>query len=146
MKNCISCKQSKALSEFNKNKARKDGLQSRCRPCDQAYAKKLYHSDPYFKDRTVGRNLVNKNTNKSKMIEYLADKKCANCPESDPIVLEFDHRNPKTKLGNISEMVSSGLSWKRILEEIDKCDILCSNCHKKKTAKQFGYYKYALMV
>ena len=40
----------------------------------------------------------------------------------------------------ISNMVNRGYSWKSILIEIDKCDIRCANCHRRRTAKQFGWY------
>jgi hypothetical protein len=53
--------------------------------------------------------------------------------------LEFDHRGNKVK--NVSEMLGSSCTWGTILKEINKCDVRCSNCHKIKTAKDFGWYK-----
>lgn len=65
---------------------------------------------------------------------------CKDCGEKDPIVLEFDHKDPKTKSFNIGD--SYGKSIDSIKEEILKCDIVCANCHRKRTAKMFNYYKY----
>lgn len=58
------------------------------------------------------------------------------CGESDPIVLEFDHLANKDK--NIAEI--QGWSLKRLEREINKCQVLCANCHRRKTAKQFGWH------
>lgn len=65
---------------------------------------------------------------------------CVDCGEIDPIVLEFDHVDPATKLFNIGE--SYGKSKEVILSEIMKCDIVCANCHRKRTARMFNYYRY----
>lgn len=65
---------------------------------------------------------------------------CVYCNEKDPIVLEFDHKDPSIKLFNIGE--SYYKSKTNILEEIAKCDIVCSNCHRRRTAKQYNYFRY----
>ena len=62
--------------------------------------------------------------------------------ETDPVVLDFDHRDEKEKKYNISEMVLRfQKAWVTIEEEIEKCDIRCANCHRRRTAKQFNWYK-----
>ena len=77
---------------------------------------------------------------RAQMYEYLSDKCCIDCGEKDPIVLDFDHRDPKEKTRNVSKFLSGHNSWKSILKEIDKCDIRCSNCHRRKSHKQFKYF------
>lgn len=71
---------------------------------------------------------------------YLKDKSCVDCRISDPVVLDFDHRVLEEKKYNISQMMPSH-NWSVIKEEIDKCDAVCANCHRKRTAKQFGWRK-----
>ena len=67
--------------------------------------------------------------------EYLkvfkSNKGCAKCKESDPVCLEFHHKDKKLKKKAIATMISKNFSHKKILLEVKKCTILCSNCHKK---------------
>lgn len=55
---------------------------------------------------------------------------CVSCGNSDVRVLEFHHRSPSIKKSNISAMVHSLTSRDKILTEINKCDVLCVNCHR----------------
>lgn len=73
------------------------------------------------------------------MVAHLKENRCVDCGESDPIVLQFDHREPSEKSGNVSALISRGNSWSRVLAEIEKCDVRCANCHMRRTAKQFGW-------
>jgi hypothetical protein len=49
--------------------------------------------------------------------------------------LEFHHRDPATKAFNVSER--KGYAWKRTKDEVRKCDVICSNCHKIKEAEKW---------
>lgn len=80
------------------------------------------------------------------MLVYLKDKSCIKCGINDIRVLEFDHINPKTKSFSIARAITSTLSWENILSEMAKCQILCVNCHKIKTAKEANWYKNKTFV
>jgi len=80
--------------------------------------------------------------NKTYVLGYLTQHPCVDCGEKDPIVLEFDHRDPKEKCDNIAHLISTRSTIKIIEKEITKCDVRCANCHRRKTAKQFGYQKW----
>lgn len=71
--------------------------------------------------------------------EYLLTHPCVDCGEADPIVLDFDHVDHTLKTANISKMVRDRARWSRIEEEIAKCEVRCANCHRRRTAKQFGW-------
>ncbi len=71
---------------------------------------------------------------KAKVIEYLATHPCVDCGEADVVVLEFDHVRGKKKR-TIASMLVQGYSFEKILKEIEKCDVRCANCHRRKTAK-----------
>ena len=74
------------------------------------------------------------------LLEFLSSKTCIDCGENDPIVLEFDHRNPNKKFKQISDMLSGHYSWQSVLKEIRKCKVRCANCHRRKTYLQFGHF------
>ena len=76
------------------------------------------------------------------LLEYLSSKKCIDCGESDPIVLDFDHIEPKNKFKPVSRMLSGHWSWESLTKEIAKCEIRCANCHRRKTyIEQGGFGK-----
>jgi len=54
---------------------------------------------------------------------------CSKCGYSDhPVALHFHHLEPVKKHGTISVLVKKG-SLDRIKQEMEKCEILCANCH-----------------
>ena len=65
---------------------------------------------------------------------------CVKCGENGPVVLEFDHVRGKKK-ANITDMAHAGYSIKTLQEEIDKCQVLCANCHRRKTSEQQGWFR-----
>lgn len=64
---------------------------------------------------------------------YLEQNRCVDCGEDDLRCLDFDHLPEFEKICSISKMVNSGYKIETILKEIDKCQIRCSNCHRKIT-------------
>jgi hypothetical protein len=76
---------------------------------------------------------------RQKLWSYLSNQSCHDCGEKDIVVLEFDHLRDKKK--SISAMVNGLFSWDHILEEISKCEIVCCNCHRRRTAKRAGWKK-----
>ncbi len=57
---------------------------------------------------------------------------CVNCGENHPAALQFHHRDPSQKEFNISEFVTHQLGgMEKLKKEIEKCDIICANCHLK---------------
>ncbi len=77
---------------------------------------------------------------RSLLFDLLLTKFCIDCGEKDPVVLDFDHRTPDTKFKSISRMLSGHYSWEALVKEIEKCDIRCANCHRRRSHKQFGYF------
>ncbi len=105
------------------------------------YERAWYASHPKSKKIKVARQRERRHNLSSKVIEYLQNHPCVDCGEDDWIVLEFDHvRGTKTK--EVPLLVGSGCSIETIFLEIDKCDVRCVNCHRRKTAKQLNWYSY----
>jgi len=70
-----------------------------------------------------------------KAITHLGGK-CIICGYSKyPEALEFHHKNPKQKDFNVSKK-GHCRSWKRVKKEIEKCVLLCANCHREIHVKQ----------
>lgn len=63
---------------------------------------------------------------------YKGQCHCADCGESHPACLHFHHRDPREKDFTIANAASWGWGIQRILQEIQKCDVLCANCHAKR--------------
>lgn len=61
--------------------------------------------------------------------EFRKKLSCIKCGEDRWWVLDFHHRDPSTKEGNIAKLKYK-LGRKKMMEEVNKCDVLCSNCHR----------------
>ena len=140
LKICTACKLSKPLSEYNKNRSRKDGRQSRCRECDRKRGRELYAKGTYLKT-ILERRRERKTAKKQYLWDYLLKNPCSHCGEQDPVVLEFDHLDPNLKVAAVSEMASDDASYEAIDREISKCQILCANCHRRKTSLELGWFR-----
>ena len=140
MKICKKCLQEKPESEYD-NTYYKDKvyLKNECKTCLG-----IRTSANYYADHERQKGIRRKNTNKRRaarrqiVFEYLLVHPCVDCPEKDPVVLEFDHLGDK--LFDISDGLMRPLEI--FLEEISKCEVVCANCHKRRTAKRAGdWYK-----
>lgn len=80
---------------------------------------------------------------KQQIFSYLCEHECALCGEDDPLVLEFDHLHDKR--ADISKLIQSECTWARLVDELDKCQVLCSNCHKRKTHMESNSYRYQML-
>lgn len=69
------------------------------------------------------------------ILAYLKEHACVDCGETDPVVLEFDHVRG-TKHKDISRLVSQGASVAALEREIAKCEVRCSNDHKRRHRQQ----------
>lgn len=125
---------------FHKRSRAKDGLTSYCAACKKiADAKR--REDPNVRAKQIEFNRGNRNRLRQLLYTYMKDKSCITCGENDNACLQFDHRDGVDKKFNISDAPNQAIGWSIILLEIDKCDILCANCHHKRTAIQQGWYE-----
>lgn len=74
---------------------------------------------------------------------YLATIPCHDCGESDPNVLDFHHVKGR-KSFNLARGVSAGYALKTLVREIEKCQVLCANCHRRHTGKSQGWARFSL--
>jgi hypothetical protein len=126
MKKCSKCNRLKSLEEFSFNKRKNDGHQTICKVCFKLYRDKHYiDNKQYYIDKSKEFRQA-----KSRFINDIKNNsKCQNCEESHISCLDFHHTQDFKKDYEIGNMRS--FSEENILKEIDKCIILCSNCHRK---------------
>ena len=81
--------------------------------------------------------------NQQYIVNKLAGKYCEHCGIEDIRVLAFDHLPGLEKHANVADLVSRGATIEKIQDEIDKCRVLCHNCHMIHTvsAHEKGWYK-----
>src|SRR5690348_8068902 len=94
---------------------------------------KAYHLRTWSKRKAKHKQWRDKR--RALLSEWLRDYKsrlfCQICKENHPACLDFHHSDAKTKDGAVANMVVEGYSKENILKEIEKCVVLCKNCHAK---------------
>lgn len=142
MRVCTKCKEEKPETEFHYRNKKKGTLRYMCKACQKDYNKQHYlnNKDAYL-NRAKERNKVLRGEKRDFVWEYLSKHPCVDCGETDPIVLEFDHRNRNQKRFSVSAHGMTTHSFADLQAEILKCDIRCSNCHRRRTALQLGWWK-----
>lgn len=99
---------------------------------EQEY-QKIYHLRTWAK-RKVRHGVLQKQRKKeisNWFKSYKINLSCKICGEKHPACLDFHHVDGKTKDAAVSDFVIKGYSIKTILNEVNKCIILCRNCHAK---------------
>jgi hypothetical protein len=110
--------------------------------CSRAYVRDHYQrNQAYYVRKAMSRNAVRHRTAAEYVLAYLRDHPCVDCGECDPVVLDFDHSVRSEKRCDIATMVKDGWAWRTIETEIAKCAVRCANCHRRRTARQFGWYR-----
>lgn len=125
MKLCPGCKVEKPHNEYRIDRSRKDGLSRQCKTCLSAYDKASYRNT--HKEAVAARSKRLYETNKQ-IIDDAKSGGCQLCPENDLACLDLHHIDDTKEFA-----LSSGVRRSRtlIMEEIAKCVVLCSNCHRK---------------
>jgi hypothetical protein len=128
MKTCSKCKQVKTIEEFPYRNKSKGTRVSWCKPCKQEYESEHYRKSDSRKLQIRSQNKVQR---ERCIALALAAKSsgCVDCGEKDPIVLDFDHLGDKIK--NVAEMMNG--TPHKMLAEIAKCEVVCANCHRRRT-------------
>jgi hypothetical protein len=137
---CPGCERRRRTSSFYKNRRRADGLQSSCKDCSKA-RRERYWRNGENKDQTKRRARERRREIAKAIYEMLENTGCLECDERNPVLLEFDHvRGEKTM--TVSRMISNSYGIERIKREIEKCVVRCVRCHRLKTARERGWYRW----
>ena len=140
---CSACGQDKPATAFSFADESRRVLNFYCRVCHAAYRHAHYLANrPDYVRRAIAQTNAHRVENRQRVLDYLSTHPCVDCGTVDRRVLEFDHRDPAEKLTEVGRLVV-GKRWPRVLAEIEKCDVRCVNCHRRKTARDFGWAKFA---
>ena len=136
---CCMCREDKPASEFAFQSLSTGQLQSRCRKCHATYRREHYvrNKHTYIENERL-RVRGHREHNRELLVAYRFEHPCVDCGETDPVVLDFDHRDPTTKRCEVTRLAGRR-PWSAVLVEIAKCDVRCVNCHRKRTAEQFKW-------
>ncbi len=143
---CIRCKEEKETSLFPTNNKVLRGFDSWCKGCHKQYGKQ--HRDANIEKYRIDTNKRRKN--RVLWLQSLKNNPCKDCGKLyDPHCMDFDHLRDKTKA--VTRMLLDNVSKEKILEEIEKCDLVCVLCHNIRTQKRLDekypikkYNKYTL--
>ena len=127
MKRCKDCGAEKPLDQFYTYKhSDKVTHYARCKTCHGLWKR----SRVTVTDRRKHRQ--NHRANAIARLNELKARPCKDCKRSyPPYVMDFDHLGDD-KFTNLAKMVGR-YSWAKILEEVEKCELVCSNCHRIRT-------------
>lgn len=96
---------------------------------NKAYLKSHYKNNKqYYLDR----NKIAVKEKSDYLIQLRTNTVCMDCKRNYPhYIMQFDHRDGRQKVNNVTGLVAN--SWKKLLAEIEKCDLVCANCHASRT-------------
>ena len=135
MKTCSRCNVDKELSDFYKRKKSRDGYRGTCKECDKRYIKQWKDKSDVYKINEANRKATVRKILREKYIRYMTDKTCIDCGNDDIRLLVHDHVRGK-KIGCVLQLLNTLHKWEKILEEIEKCEVRCHNCHFLKSAER----------
>jgi hypothetical protein len=103
-------------------------------PKQQKAAQKAWYERN--KDLTYERTKSSREKRKEIIRKIKESSPCADCDMSYPYyIMHFDHLDYKIKIDKISNLIQTK-KMKVVLEEIEKCELVCSNCHSIRTWKR----------
>jgi hypothetical protein len=131
VRHCGRCGHELPLELFNRLR---DGHQWWCRNC---FAQYFRARGELHRRQSRTAKAARQQALRAYVLEHLNRRPCVDCQEHDPVVLEFDHLDEKN--ANIAALVA-GTATKRALDlEIARCEVVCANCHRRRTARRAGW-------
>lgn len=115
---CTKCGRELPIDQFNFRNKAKGTRRSECKECHTAYMKQKYQEK------------------KNEIQELKSQYSCAKCGDKRGYVLDFHHLNPEEKENTIARMLSNRYELDKVYDEINKCIVLCANCHR-----EFHYFQ-----
>lgn len=129
---CPKCLSDRLETDFNFKSKANNLRRSICKFCSNELSRQHYLANKqHYIDRAKISNPKIINRNIEFVNNYKSSRGCKYCSETDPCCLDFHHKNSEAKEHNVSTMAHDAASIARLESEASKCDIVCSNCHRK---------------
>ena len=110
---CTKCGKELSIEEFNWRSKAAGTRRSECKYCHSTYMKAQYQK-------------------KKDIVQQMkSEQSCAKCGETRGYTLDYHHLDPSIKEESIARMTSNNYRLDAVMEEIKKCVVLCSNCHRE---------------
>jgi hypothetical protein len=134
---CGRCQQLLPISDFAWRRKTRGQRDNSCRACRAAYKQEHYaaNRERYIAD-AIRRKQAVVAERTAYIVELFRERPCIDCGETDPLVLEFDHIGPKNF--NIAKGLPNN-NWQAVLDEIATCEVVCANCHRRRTSLRGGF-------
>lgn len=88
-----------------------------------------YRNKEKIKRRAGEHKHKHRKENREWIRNYKKDLECERCGETRHKCLQFHHKEKEAKDKSVSSLIHDGCSRKRIMNEVEKCEVLCANCH-----------------
>jgi hypothetical protein len=95
-------------------------------------AKHAEYSAAYYaknKEKVKALSKTNRAVGKARWDAFKSTLKCAKCGFNHPAALDFHHEDPSQKENLVSTLSKNGC-FAAAMEEVQKCIVLCANCHR----------------
>jgi len=131
MKNCPLCDKDQPETEFAFRSKKEGTRTSHCKACHRLKSKSHYLANRgKYIEKSKKRNKEQTKLTKEYMLS-IKSAGCSKCNEKDPCCLDFHHTDPSNKVDAVANLVRGRFSIEKIQHEIDKCVLVCANCHRK---------------
>jgi hypothetical protein len=129
IKHCTRCGKTKPVTEFHRHS--EWGYQAWCKRCKSKVAAAHYQAN---KARRYAHNRRRQLEFRGWYTSLKAGRPCADCGQTfDPVAMQWDHLPGSMKAGSLGDLVKHG-NRKLVLKEIEKCELVCANCHAVRSA------------
>ncbi len=130
---CSQCRKTKSIEEFNFRNKKLNIKHSYCSECGKVFTRNHYKNN---KTQYLKRNLRAYKKRRD-FVHQSKSKPCADCGVQYPFyVMDFDHREDEIKEHQLNQIARKKM--KTIENEIAKCDVVCSNCHRERTFQRLN--------
>ena len=110
---CTKCGKELPIDQFNWRDKTKGTRRADCKECHSGFMKIKYQE-------------------KKDLVQELKSKDtCTKCGENRGYVLDYHHIDPTEKENTVARMTSNNYTLDKVMDEIQKCICLCSNCHRE---------------